>query len=96
MSAFTAFAATASAQNFPAGPVKLIVRVPAGGVTDVMARVVASGCRRCGASRSSLRTGPGAITASVHRQSSGPYRRTDGSCGTELDFHGEIRRCSRS
>jgi tripartite-type tricarboxylate transporter receptor subunit TctC len=38
--AFAAFAATASAQNFPSGPVKLIVPVPAGGVTDVMARVV--------------------------------------------------------
>jgi tripartite-type tricarboxylate transporter receptor subunit TctC len=38
--AFAAFAATASAQTFPSGPVKLIVPVPAGGVTDVMARVV--------------------------------------------------------
>jgi tripartite-type tricarboxylate transporter receptor subunit TctC len=38
--AFAAFAATASAQNYPSGPVKLIVPVPAGGVTDVMARVV--------------------------------------------------------
>src|SRR5436190_3782337 len=35
-----ACAATASAQNYPSGPVKLIVPVPAGGVTDVMARVV--------------------------------------------------------
>ena len=35
-----AFAATASAQNYPSGPVKLIVPVPAGGVTDVMARIV--------------------------------------------------------
>jgi tripartite-type tricarboxylate transporter receptor subunit TctC len=35
-----ASAATASAQNYPSGPVKLIVPVPAGGVTDVMARVV--------------------------------------------------------
>lgn len=34
------FAATASAQNFPSGPVKLIVPVPAGGVTDVMARIL--------------------------------------------------------
>src|SRR5256885_11388643 len=34
------FATTASAQNYPAGPVKLIVPIPAGGVTDVMARVV--------------------------------------------------------
>jgi tripartite-type tricarboxylate transporter receptor subunit TctC len=33
-------AAQASAQNFPSGPVKLIVPVPAGGVTDVMARVL--------------------------------------------------------
>src|SRR5262249_62238269 len=33
-------AATASAQNSPSGPVKLIVPIPAGGVTDVMARVV--------------------------------------------------------
>ena len=38
--AFAAFAATASAQNYPSGPVKLIVPIPAGGVTDVMARVV--------------------------------------------------------
>src|SRR4051794_29673088 len=35
-----AFATTASAQNYPSGPVKLIVPVPAGGVTDVMARVI--------------------------------------------------------
>src|SRR3954454_21930211 len=35
-----ACAATASAQNYPSGPVKLIVPVPAGGVTDVMARIV--------------------------------------------------------
>src|SRR5689334_11089918 len=33
-------AAQASAQNYPSGPVKLIVPVPAGGVTDVMARVI--------------------------------------------------------
>jgi tripartite-type tricarboxylate transporter receptor subunit TctC len=38
--AFVAFAATARAQSYPSGPVKLIVPVPAGGVTDVMARVV--------------------------------------------------------
>src|ERR1700722_352060 len=38
--ALVAFAATASAQNYPSGPVKLIVPVPAGGVTDLMARVV--------------------------------------------------------
>src|SRR5467141_964951 len=37
---FAAFAATASAQNYPSGPVKLIVPIPAGGVTDVMARVI--------------------------------------------------------
>jgi len=39
--ALAAFATTASAQNYPSGPVKLIVPVPAGGVTDVMARVLA-------------------------------------------------------
>jgi tripartite-type tricarboxylate transporter receptor subunit TctC len=33
-------AAGASAQNYPSGPVKLLVPVPAGGVTDVMARIV--------------------------------------------------------
>ncbi len=33
-------AAQASAQNYPSGPVKLIVPVPAGGVTDMMARVL--------------------------------------------------------
>jgi tripartite-type tricarboxylate transporter receptor subunit TctC len=38
--AFVAFAATATAQNYPSGPVKLIVPVPPGGVTDVMARVL--------------------------------------------------------
>ena len=37
--AFVAFAATAAAQNYPSAPVKLIVPVPAGGVTDVMARI---------------------------------------------------------
>ena len=31
----------ASAQSFPSGTVKLIVPVPAGGVTDTMARIVA-------------------------------------------------------
>src|SRR6266436_9488832 len=36
----TVFATAASAQNYPSGPVKLIVPVPAGGVTDVMARIV--------------------------------------------------------
>jgi tripartite-type tricarboxylate transporter receptor subunit TctC len=39
--ALAAVATTASAQNYPSGPVKLIVPVPAGGVTDVMARVLA-------------------------------------------------------
>src|SRR5260370_11749539 len=34
------FATAAPAQNFPSGPVKLIVPIPAGGVTDVMARVI--------------------------------------------------------
>jgi tripartite-type tricarboxylate transporter receptor subunit TctC len=34
------FATAASAQNYPGNPVKLIVPVPAGGVTDVMARVI--------------------------------------------------------
>ena len=38
--AFVAFAATAAAQNYPSAPVKLIVPVPAGGVTDVMARIL--------------------------------------------------------
>src|SRR5882757_2907186 len=34
------FATAASAQSFPSGPVKLIVPIPAGGVTDVMARAI--------------------------------------------------------
>ena len=38
--AFAALAASAAAQNYPSAPVKLIVPVPAGGVTDVMARIV--------------------------------------------------------
>src|SRR5580698_955895 len=33
-------ATAASAQNFPGGPVRLIVPLPAGGVTDLMARIV--------------------------------------------------------
>jgi tripartite-type tricarboxylate transporter receptor subunit TctC len=33
----------AMAQSFPTGPVRLIVPVPAGGVTDTMARIVAQG-----------------------------------------------------
>ena len=37
--AFVAFAARA-AQNYPSAPVKLIVPVPAGGVTDIMARIL--------------------------------------------------------
>src|SRR5258707_1505576 len=35
-----AFATAASAQNYPSGPVKLIVPIPAGGGTDVMACVI--------------------------------------------------------
>ena len=38
--AIAVFTTTASAQNYPSGPVKLIVPIPAGGVTDVMARIV--------------------------------------------------------
>jgi tripartite-type tricarboxylate transporter receptor subunit TctC len=38
--AIAVFTTTASAQNYPSGPVKLIVPIPAGGVTDVMARTV--------------------------------------------------------
>jgi tripartite-type tricarboxylate transporter receptor subunit TctC len=38
--AAVALATTASAQTYPSGPVKLIVPIPAGGVTDVMARIV--------------------------------------------------------
>src|SRR5882757_481819 len=38
--ALAIFATTAWAQNYPTGPVKLIVPIPAGGVTDVMARVI--------------------------------------------------------
>jgi tripartite-type tricarboxylate transporter receptor subunit TctC len=33
----------ATAQTYPSGPVRLIVPVPAGGVTDTMARIVAQG-----------------------------------------------------
>ena len=39
-SAYTADLRTASAQNFPNAPVRFIVPVPAGGVTDAMARIV--------------------------------------------------------
>ena len=39
--AFALIAGTAAGQTFPSGPVKLIVPVPAGGVTDIMARIVA-------------------------------------------------------
>jgi tripartite-type tricarboxylate transporter receptor subunit TctC len=39
--AIVASATTASAQSFPSGPVRLIVPLPAGGVTDLMARIAA-------------------------------------------------------
>jgi tripartite-type tricarboxylate transporter receptor subunit TctC len=35
------FATAASAQTYPGGPVKLVVPLPAGGVTDLMARIIA-------------------------------------------------------
>ena len=38
--ALVALATAATAQNYPSGPVKLVVPLPAGGVTDVMARIV--------------------------------------------------------
>jgi tripartite-type tricarboxylate transporter receptor subunit TctC len=38
--ALMAFPTIAPAQNYPTGPVKVIVPIPAGGVTDVMARVI--------------------------------------------------------
>src|SRR5215468_4263140 len=38
--ALAMLASAASAQTYPSAPVKLIVPIPAGGVTDVMARVV--------------------------------------------------------
>jgi tripartite-type tricarboxylate transporter receptor subunit TctC len=38
--ALMAFPTIAPAQNFPSGPVRVVVPIPAGGVTDVMARVV--------------------------------------------------------
>src|SRR5262249_45955807 len=38
--ALAMLASAASAQTYPSGPVKLIVPIPAGGVTDVMARVI--------------------------------------------------------
>jgi tripartite-type tricarboxylate transporter receptor subunit TctC len=38
--ALMAFPTIAPAQNYPSGPVKVVVPIPAGGVTDVMARVV--------------------------------------------------------
>jgi tripartite-type tricarboxylate transporter receptor subunit TctC len=38
--ALVAFATVTSAQNYPSGPVRLIVPLPAGGLTDVMARIV--------------------------------------------------------
>jgi tripartite-type tricarboxylate transporter receptor subunit TctC len=39
--AIVASATTVSAQSFPSGPVRLIVPLPAGGVTDLMARIAA-------------------------------------------------------
>jgi len=39
--AIVTFATAASAQNYPSGPVRLIVPLPAGGVTDLMARIAA-------------------------------------------------------
>jgi len=39
--AFVVFATAASAQKFPGGPVRIIVPIPAGGLTDLMARIIA-------------------------------------------------------
>src|SRR5258708_40019636 len=38
--ALVMFATSSGAQTYPSGPVKLIVPIPAGGITDVMARVI--------------------------------------------------------
>jgi tripartite-type tricarboxylate transporter receptor subunit TctC len=38
--AFVVLATAAPAQTFPSGPVKIIVPIPAGGVTDLMARII--------------------------------------------------------
>jgi len=64
-------ASAASAQTYPSAPVKLIVPIPAGGVTDVMARVVGQRLQEMWGKPSWWKIGPAAIPAWARKRSSG-------------------------
>ena len=59
---------SASAQTYPSGTVKLIVPVPAGGVTDTMARIVAQRLTEAWGQPSSSTTGRAATMRSARRR----------------------------
>jgi tripartite-type tricarboxylate transporter receptor subunit TctC len=57
--AFLVVATAASAQKFPSGPVRIIVPIPAGGVTDLMARIIAQPLQKMWGQRVVVENRPG-------------------------------------
>src|SRR3954447_24400819 len=84
----TLFATAASAQTYPSGPVKLIVPIPAGGVTDVMARVIGQRLQEIWGQTVVVENRPGG-NSGVGAQGGrgGPSRWTDSSCCAGCDLH---------
>ncbi len=60
---FCVIAASASAQDYPRGPVKIIVPYPAGGYTDILGRMVALGLQQRLGQPFIVENKPGAATA---------------------------------
>ncbi len=90
-------AAQASAQNYPSGPVKLIVPVPAGGVTDVMARVVGQRLQEMWGQSVVVENRPGGnygVGAQAVERS--PADGLTLLVAPDSDLHGRIRCCSPS
>ena len=82
------FATTASAQNYPSGPVKLIVPIPAGGVTDVMARVIGQRLQEIWGQTVVVENRPGGNSRRWRSGGrAGAARWTDSSCCAGRDLH---------
>ena len=60
---FCVIAASASAQDYPKGPVKIIVPYPAGGYTDILGRMVGLGLQQRLGQPFIVENKPGAATA---------------------------------